>query len=243
MKKVLLLGAYSDIGQALGKVYTENGYEVWLAGRNGDKLKVQHADLEVRHPGKSKYFIFDANAYDTHLDFVEALPALPEITICIFGLLGDQNKGQHDWNHAYQILSTNYIGAVSVLNILADKYEKTGSGMIIGISSVAGERGRQSNYLYGSAKGAFSLYLQGLRNRLFKSGVHVLTVKPGFVNTRMTEHLELPGPLTAQPMQVARAIYSAGLKKRNTLFVLWMWRFIMLIIRLIPEPVFKRLKM
>jgi short-subunit dehydrogenase len=243
MKTVLLLGAYSDMGIALGKLYATHGYDIWLAGRSEEKLQDQQADLEVRYPSKASYYTFDATDYESHASFVEGLPGIPDVAICIFGLLGDQGKGQKDWDHAHQILSVNYIGAVSILNRLAEQFETRGSGLIIGISSVAGERGRQSNYLYGSAKGAFSLYLQGLRNRLAGKGVHVMTVKPGFVDTRMTEDLKLPKPITAQPDQVAKAIYRAGNKRKNVVYVLWMWRYIMLIIKMIPEPVFKKLKL
>ncbi len=243
MKNVLLLGAYSDIGQALAREYAGNGYSVWLAGRNEQKLADLQSDLEIRYQQNVLSFRFDATAPDEHDEFVNSLPELPDITICIFGLLGEQEKAQQDWAQANMILMTNYVGAVSILNILANRYEEAGQGTIVGISSVAGERGRQSNYLYGSAKGGFTLYLQGLRNRLYKKGVHVLTVKPGFVATRMTEHLTLPGPLTANPEQVARKTYKAVRKRKNTIYVLWMWRWIMLIIRTIPEPIFKRMKL
>jgi len=243
MGNVLLLGAYSDIGQALAHTYAKKGYGVWLAGRDSEKLSDQQADLTVRYESEISCFTFDAMDMASHADFVDGLPGLPDITICIFGLLGDQEKGQSDWDHAYRILTTNFTGAVSILNILANRYEQQGDGTIVGISSVAGERGRQSNYLYGSAKGGFTLYLQGLRNRLAKKGVHVLTVKPGFVDTRMTEHLKLPGPLTASPQQVSSQVYKAVKKKKNVLYVLWMWRWVMLVIKLIPEPVFKRLKL
>ena len=119
----------------------------------------------------------------------------------------------------------------------------SGEGTIVGISSVAGDRGRQSNYIYGSAKAAFTAYLSGLRNDMYHKGVHVLTVKPGFVATRMTEHLDLPGPITAQPDEVADKIIKGIEKKKNIIYVRWMWRYIMLIITLIPEFIFKRLKM
>lgn len=243
MNSVLLLGAYSDIGQALAREFAAQGFEVWLAGRNEDKLRDQQADLEVRFEQKVSWFPFDAMDTTSHTDFVKSLPGLPDVTICIFGYLGDQEKAQSDWQEASRILHTNYTGAVSVLNLLAEKYAAAGDGVIAGISSVAGERGRQSNYLYGSAKGGFTLYLQGLRNRLYQNNVHVLTVKPGFVATRMTEHLDLPAPITASPEQVAKKVYRAVRKRKNSLYVLWMWKWIMLIIRLIPESVFKRMKL
>jgi short-subunit dehydrogenase len=137
----------------------------------------------------------------------------------------------------------NYTGAVSILNVVAEDFEKRGQGAIVGMSSVAGDRGRQSNYIYGSAKAGFTAYLSGLRNRLAKTGVHVMTVKPGFCRTKMTEHLELPAALTAEPAQVATAVFQGMEKKQNVVYTLWMWRWVMLVIRCIPECVFKRLGM
>ena len=141
------------------------------------------------------------------------------------------------------IIDSNYTGAVSILNIVANDFEARKFGTIVGISSVAGDRGRQSNYLYGSAKAGFTAYLSGLRNRLYKSGVHVLTVKPGFMKTRMIEGMRTPGPLTAEPAKVATVVYKATTKRKNEIYVLWMWRYIMLVIRLIPEIIFKKLNM
>jgi short-subunit dehydrogenase len=163
--------------------------------------------------------------------------------ICVFGYLGDADKARSDFAEAQLIMDTNYTGAVSILDIAAADFETRGAGAIIGISSVAGDRGRGSNYHYGSAKAGFTAYLSGLRNRLASKGVHVLTVKPGFVHTRMTEELDLPGAVTATPDQVARAVVNAAEKKRNVIYTLWMWQFIMLIIRHIPEPLFKKLKL
>src|SRR5690606_97752 len=135
-------------------------------------------------------------------------------------------------------INTNYTGAVSILNIIAADYALQKKGCIVGISSVAGERGRQSNYIYGSAKAGFTAYLSGLRNKFYDKGVHVVTVLPGFVHTKMTENLDLPKLLTAQPEDVARSIYTAVQKKKNIIYVKWFWRWIMCIIKLIPEPIF-----
>ena len=132
---------------------------------------------------------------------------------------------------------------VSILSVIADDFEKRGSGCIAAISSVAGDRGRQSNYIYGSAKAGLTAYLSGLRNRLTSKGVHVMTVKPGFCRTKMTENLELPAALTASPEQVAHAVYRGMEKGRSTVYTLWMWRWIMLIIKHIPEPIFKKMKL
>jgi short-subunit dehydrogenase len=137
-------------------------------------------------------------------------------------------------------IQTNYTGAVSILNIIAQDFAGRKSGAIAGISSVAGERGRQSNYIYGSAKAGFTAYLSGLRNSLYKDNVHVLTVLPGFVYTKMTENLDLPKLLTANPADVASAVYTGIKKKKNVIYVKWFWRWIMYIIKAIPESIFKR---
>lgn len=243
MKTVLLLGATSDIGQALADKYAKEGYGVWLAGRNTNHLQDIATDLKIRHEVAVEHYQFDALNYSSHQKFYNDLPGVPDITICIFGYLGDQEKAEKEWDECENILNTNYVAAVSILNIVANSYEDRSAGLVIGISSVAGDRGRQSNYFYGSAKAGFTVYLAGLRNRLFKHNVHVLTVKPGFVDTKMTEHLDLPAPLTAQPQKVAQAIFKAAKKKKNTLYVLGIWWLIMTIIKSIPEPIFKRLKL
>jgi len=141
------------------------------------------------------------------------------------------------------MISTNFTGAVSILNIAAKYYVSEKKGTIVGISSVAGERGRESKLIYGSAKAAFSAYLSGLRNKLYKQNVHVISVKPGFVYTRMTENLPLPKLLTAYPSEVADSIYKAVQKRKNVVYVKWIWRYIMLIIKYIPEFQFKKMSL
>jgi len=155
--------------------------------------------------------------------------------------LGDQTKAQEDFQEARRIVETNFLGAVSILEIVGRDFARRGHGFIIGISSVAGERGRQSNYLYGAAKGALTIYLSGLRNRLHKHGVRVITVLPGFVRTKMTGHLDLPEKLMAEADEVAEDIYAAYKKGKEIVYTKWLWRWIMVIIKSIPEKIFKRL--
>jgi short-subunit dehydrogenase len=161
----------------------------------------------------------------------------------VFGYLGDQSKAETNWEEARRIIDTNYTGCVSILNVVAEAYAKKGAGTIVGISSVAGDRGRQSNYIYGSAKAGFTAYLSGLRNRLFKQKVNVITVKPGFVNTKMTAGLKLPPGLTAQPDQVAKRVGAAVSSGKSVVYVLPIWALVMLVIRCLPEFIFKRLKL
>ncbi len=243
MSNILILGAASDIAQALAHRFAREGFTMVLAGRDAEHLAVIAKDIELRYQVTAEVREFDAVATDTHRDFYDALPVKPDIVACVFGYLGDQGMAQSDYGEARRIIDTNYSGAVSILNIVADDYEQRRAGTIIGVASVAGDRGRQSNYIYGSAKGAFAIYLAGLRNRLFKAGASVLTVKPGFVATKMTSHLDLPKALTAQPQKVADDIYRAYRKRRDCVYTIWPWRYIMLVIKSIPEFVFKRLSM
>lgn len=243
MPTVLILGAGSDMAVAIARKYASAGYTLQLAARNPAQLHALEQDLKIRHQVAATSHAFDALDFDSHASFFQSLPVQPDVVICVFGYLGDQEKGQHDWQEASRIINTNYTGAVSILNIAAEAMADLGHGTIIGISSVAGNRGRMSNYLYGSAKAGFTAYLSGLRNRLFHKGVHVMTVQPGFVDTQMTQHLTLPPLLTAKPAEVANDIFSAAGKKKNVIYTKWFWRYIMLIITSIPEFMFKKLKL
>lgn len=242
MNSVLILGASSDIAASIAYVFAKHQFKIVLAARNTSRIQHLASDINLRHDVPVDTIKFDALEYNSHQKLFDELPEKPLVTVCAFGYLEEQKIAEQDWTKAKFLIDTNYTGAVSILNIVAAYYENIKSGTIIGISSVAGERGRQSNYIYGSAKAGFTVYLQGLRNRLYKSKVHVVTVKPGFVDTKMTEHLELPKLLTAKPDQVAIAIFKAFKSKKNIIYSLSIWRYIMLVIKLIPEKTFKKLK-
>lgn len=237
---VLILGATSDIGWAIADRYRAQGSHLLLAGRNKTALEDR-----VKNAGWSNVSVltFEATDFEAHKAWFAALPSIPEVTVCVFGYLGDQQKAEKEWSEARQIIDTNYTGCVSILNVVAEVYKQKKSGTIVGISSVAGERGRQSNFIYGSAKAGFTAYLSGLRNRLFPSGVKVVTVKPGFVYTRMTAGLKLPASLTAKPEQVASRVVSAAKSGKSVVYVLPIWAIVMLVIRTIPEFIFKRMKL
>jgi decaprenylphospho-beta-D-erythro-pentofuranosid-2-ulose 2-reductase len=243
MSTVLILGASSDMAIALARVFADNKFNIQLAARRPEELSALRSDLQIRKGITCTVHPFDATNYASHESFFSALSPKPDICICLFGYLGENEKARSDWKEASDIMATNYVGAVSILNIVSLYYQQQQKGTIVGISSVAGERGRQSNYIYGSAKAGFTAYLAGLRNRMFREKVHVLSVQPGFVYTRMTANLNLPKLLTAQPEDVANAVYKAVIKKKNVIYVKWFWRWIMLMIKCIPEPMFKKLKM
>lgn len=242
-KTILILGANSDIARAIAHQYAQEGNRLLLAARNSKRLEADVSDLSIRYNGEAEILEFDALAYAQHQAFYNQLSSKPDIVFCVFGYLGKQEDAQMDWPQAKEIMETNYLGAASILHHVANEMESRGEGCIVGISSVAGDRGRASNYLYGSSKAGFTAYLSGLRNRLSKKGVHVLTVKPGFVKTAMTEEMDLPPLLTAMPETVAKDIIKAVRKRKNTLYTKWMWRYIMMIIRHIPEFIFKKMSL
>jgi decaprenylphospho-beta-D-erythro-pentofuranosid-2-ulose 2-reductase len=238
---ILILGARSDIGKAVAHKFAALGHPIQLAVRNIETLAAEKADMELRHNVPVSLHEFDALATDTHETFVANLPDLPRIAICAVGLMGQQDENETDIEAAVRVMRSNYEGPASILAVLANRFERQGSGTLVGISSVAGERGRATNYVYGSAKAGFTALLSGLRNRLAKQGVHVVTVLPGFVATQMTEGMDLPTHLTAQPSEVAEAIVRAVERKKDVIYVRPIWRFIMIVIRSIPERIFKKM--
>ena len=240
---VLILGGRSDIGLAIAHAFAAEGHPIMLAARNAQGLELQGKDLSLRHRVEVSLHEFDALALDTHEAFVTGLEPRPAVVVCTIGLMGDQQEDERDMAAAVRVMRTNYEGPASVLGHVANRFAAEGEGVIVGISSVAGDRGRGSNYIYGSAKAGFTAYLAGLRNRLAGEGVHVLTVKPGFVATAMTEGLDLPAPLTAQPEELGAAVLRAVAKKRNVIYTRPVWRLIMGVIRAIPEPIFKKLSL
>ncbi|MCI4669332.1 MAG: SDR family oxidoreductase [Bacteroidia bacterium] len=240
---ILILGATSGIARAISHRYASQKHRLFLAGRNTDELKKEASDLSIRYENENSIHYFDALKTLDHQQFLQGLNSEIDLVFCVFGYLGDQAELEQNWDMAENSLMVNFVGACSILHHIANDFEKRKSGTIVGISSVAGERGRASNYYYGSAKAGFSAFLSGLRNRLAKSNVHVLTVKPGFVDTPMIEGMETPGILTAQPQKLAMAIENAVNKKSHTLYYKKVWKWIMLLIKNIPEGIFKRLSL
>ncbi|MEL6913572.1 MAG: SDR family oxidoreductase [Pseudomonadota bacterium] len=239
---VLILGARSDIGRAVAHEFASLGRAIQLAARDATSLAADRADLAARHSVEVSLHEFDALDTTGHEAFLDDLPHEPAIVVCAVGLLGDQSQSERDIARAAQVIRSNFEGPASILAAIGNRFEARGHGTIVGISSVAGERGRASNYVYGAAKAGFTAFLSGLRNRLATRGVHVVTVLPGFVATKMTEGMDLPAALTAQPSEVAKAISQAVERKRNVVHVRRVWRPIMAIIRSIPEFKFKKMK-
>jgi short-subunit dehydrogenase len=238
----LILGATSDIGRAIALRLAVDGYGLVLAARDAGSLERDATDIEVRTGAPVARHVFDILDAAAHERLLAAMPELPDVAVCVVGLLGDQAESERDLNAAERVFATNFTGPARLLGAIANRFADRGSGTIVGVSSVAGDRGRASNYVYGSAKGGFTAFLSGLRARLVRKGVHVVTVKPGFVRTRMTEGMKLPGPLVATPDEVADCVAKAIARKRDVVYAKARWRWIMLVIRLVPERLFKRIR-
>lgn len=242
-QSVLVIGARSDIGIAAARAFAAKGYAVQLAARNAASLIEDMTDLQVRH--RVGVTLHDVDALDlaSHEGFVAGLPVLPDVVVCAVGYMGEQKRNEVSLDELSTVLRSNFEGPASLFTILANKMVARGSGALVGISSVAGERGRAANYVYGSAKAGFTAFLSGLRNRLAKdkTGVHVVTVLPGFVYTQMTQGMDLPAKLTARPEEVGAAIVKAVEKERDVVYVRPIWQGIMLAIRNIPEFKFKKM--
>lgn len=239
---LLILGANSDVAQALARKFAQaEQANFYLASRDMELLQKNARDLEIRYQVEAQALFFDAVDYASHAEFYRRLNPKPDGVVLAFGHLGEQQRAQEDFQEARKIIETNFLGALSILEIIAADFAQRRHGFIIGLSSAAGERGRQRNYIYGAAKGALTVCLSGLRNRLFPADVWVMTVLPGFVRTKMTEGIELYGKLEVQPEEVAEAIYKAHKKRKDIVYPNWLWQLVICVIRNIPEAVFKRL--
>ncbi len=245
-KNILIVGATSGIAMACARLWAGQGARLFLVGRNTARLQQVADDLVVRGAVEAFTHELDINALAAHAAMLEhARRALGEFDIVLVapGTLPDQAQCEADAEVAVREFTTNATALIGLLTPLANLLEGQRRGTLAVIGSVAGDRGRPTNYLYGSAKAALAAFCEGLRARLFKSGVHVLTIKPGFVATAMTAGLPLPGPLVATPETVANDIARAIDKKKGVLYTPWFWAGIMLVIRSIPGLVFKRLSL
>ncbi|MCX7650244.1 MAG: SDR family oxidoreductase [Flavobacteriales bacterium] len=240
---VLILGALSDVALALAEVYASEGSRLVLAARRPERLERIAKDLNLRFGVTVEIKELDVRDFASHGAFVESLSEIPDLVVAAFGYLGDQQKALDDFEEARQILEVNFVGAVSVLNRLALRMASQRQGVVAALASVAGLRGRMSNFHYGSAKAGLIAYLSGLRNWGWHHGVHVCTLIPGFIRTRMIAHMHTPGFLTLTPEQAAKRIAKAIRKRRNQAYIGPIWWWVMAVIRAIPEPLFKRLRL
>ncbi len=247
-QRIVIFGATSAIAAACARLWVAQGNSLFLVGRNRNKLESMLDDLRVRGSPEQQIegSIADLNDFDRHEDLLaraeQALGGI-DVVLIAHGTLPDQQACERSVALTMEEIRTNALSVIALSTIAASRMEAKGSGVLAVISSVAGDRGRQSNYVYGAAKGMVTLYMQGLRNRLAKRGVAVITIKPGFVDTPMTAQFKKKGALWAKPETIARGIVMAVEKRRDVVYLPGIWRWIMLIIRHIPEAIFKRLSL
>jgi decaprenylphospho-beta-D-erythro-pentofuranosid-2-ulose 2-reductase len=243
--RVAIIGATSSLAHETAKCFAKDGAELFLVARNAEKLQAIADDLKVRGAPRVETYVLDLNEFDQHEEMlntaVQTLQGLDRLLIA-HGTLGDQRKCELSVSETMKELNTNLLSVISLLTLSANYFEQEKRGCIAVISSVAGDRGRGSNYVYGTAKGALSVFLQGLRNRLSKSHVSVVTIKPGTVDTPMTANLK-KGLLFAQPRSVGEGIYRAMQSGKDVVYLPGYWRVIMFVIKSIPEKVFKGLSL
>jgi len=246
MRKILIIGATSAIAEAAARIFATRGDALFLIARNAEHLRAVVADLNIRGAARADSATLDVTdfaAHDAVIEKAERDLGGIDIALIAHGTLSDQAQCEQSVDVMRREFDINALSTLALLTALANRMEARRSGTLAVISSVAGDRGRQSNYVYGAAKAAVSTFLGGLRQRLAKSGVTVLTIKPGFVDTPMTAAIANKGALWAQPDRVAAGIVQAIDRGRNIVYLPWFWRWIMLVIRHIPEPLFKRLKL
>ncbi|MEW5755705.1 MAG: SDR family oxidoreductase [Pseudomonadota bacterium] len=245
MSNVMIIGATSAIAEETARIFAQRGDRLFLVARNAERLALIANDLKIRGAAVTFTETMDVTRLELHRDLItKAQQQLGSIDVVLIahGSLPDQRACEQDAELALREFNTNGLSVISLLTHLANAMEAQGRGVIAAISSVAGDRGRQSNYVYGAAKGAVSVFLQGLRNRLVRKGVHVVTVKPGFVDTPMTAQFK-KGLLWAKPHVIARGIYNAIEERRNVVYLPWFWWGIMAVIKSIPESIFKKLSL
>lgn len=246
MQSILIIGATSAIAEAVARLYAANNDNLYLLARNAERLETIAADLKIRGAGIVKTVSFDANETPSHEELLrcayEALGSF-DIVLVAHGTLGNQKACEESVDETLMELEINAISTIAILTTLGNMLAHQGHGTLAVISSVAGDRGRPSNYVYGSAKAAVSAFAEGLRARLHKKGVHVLTVKPGMVDTPMTAGLDLPALLVAKPEAVAADIVRAVDRKVDVLYTPWYWRYVMWVIIHMPRAVFKKLNL
>ena len=246
MQNILIIGATSAIAEATARLYAKQGAKLHLLARNLSQLERIAADLKIRGASSVTHAEFEANNIEQHREVIEnAIKILGTIDIVLiaYGTLGSQKASEASAEIAIQELQTNTLSTIAILTRLANVMEKQKKGTLGIISSVAGDRGRQSNYVYGTAKAALTTFCQGLNARLYKSGVQVLIIKPGMVDTPMTAKMAMPAILVAKPEQIAIDIVKAIEHRKDVLYTPWFWKYVMMGIIHLPNKMFKRLSL
>jgi short-subunit dehydrogenase len=244
-RKILIVGANSAIAEATARLFAARGDSLYLVSRNAAKLADIAADLKLRGAVLSGSEPLDINRIDLHASLIERAAQYMgglDIVLIAHGTLPDQTACENSVSLSLSEFQTNALSTIGLLTLLASRFEQAGGGTLAVITSVAGDRGRASNYVYGSAKAAVSSFLSGLRQRLYKAGVQVLDIRPGFVDTPMTKDFK-KGLLWASPERIARGIVSAIDRRKHVAYLPFFWFYIMTIIRLLPERLFVRIRL
>ena len=245
MERILIVGATSAIAEAVARIYASRGARLYLVARNADRLDLIARDLEIRGASAIDSRDLDLREYSQHDELLstarERLDGI-DVVLVAYGVLPDQAACEADVQAMRCVFETNTLSVMSLLTEASKLLEAQGRGTVAVIGSVAGDRGRRSNYVYGASKAALETFLQGLRNRMFNTGVHVLTIKPGFVDTPMTAAFD-KGPLWASPETIARGIVRAIDRGRDVVYLPWFWGLIMFGVRALPERLFKRMSL
>lgn len=240
-KHALIFGGTSDIGVAVAKEFVLNNFDITLIGRNEEKLKTNQSALRLIGQGEVKTVVQDfLDISNAKYDF-ETLISESELSVISYGEMNNQEYLEKSNDEILSCLNTNYVSQIQLINQINNIYRKIGNKSILAVSSVAGDRGKSSNFIYGSTKAGLSEYLSGLRQS--NNNVHICTIKPGFVYTKMTKHLSLPPLLTSTPEKVGKKVFEAYKNKSDVVYISKAWRYIMFIIKCIPEFIFKRIKL
>ena len=241
--QILIIGGNSDIGFEIAKeFYKNNNNNLYLTTQPNKKITKDINQLK-NHKNRLKLIKFDLLEFSNHKKFYNTLDPKPDLVICSAGMFLNSEQILSNFELKEKMINTNFTGYASILDIIIDDFKRKNNGCIIGISSVAGDRGRASNYMYGSTKSAFSSYLSGLRNSLKKFNINIITIKPGFVRTKMTSNIKMNKYLTATPEKVAKDVHKAWKRKRDIVYTPWYWKYIIIIIKIIPEKIFKKMNL
>ena len=241
--QILIIGGNSDIGFEIAKeFYKNNNNNLYLTTQPNKKITKDINQLK-NHKNRLKLIKFDLLEFNNHKKFYNALDPKPDLVICSAGMFLNSEQILSNFELKEKMINTNFTGYASILDIIIDDFKRKNNGCIIGISSVAGDRGRASNYMYGSTKSAFSSYLSGLRNSLKKFNINIITIKPGFVRTKMTSNIKMNKYLTATPEKVAKDVHKAWKRKKDIVYTPWYWKYIIIIIKIIPEKIFKKMNL
>ncbi len=241
MKQALVIGGTSDIGREIALGLAKRGFNLYLTGRNLELLAELKNECDKIGKSKTASIFLDVTDFKSHKSFYDSFDTKPSLVFICAGYYEDQKVARENQEELLRTIQVNYSGLLSLINIISNDFENRKEGSIIVLSSVAGERGRQLNYIYGSAKAGLTVYLSGLRNRLSNSNVSITTILLGPVYTKMSAGHNLLPILTLKPKVAAEKIIRAGLAKKNSVYIFWPWRYIMFMIKLIPEFLFKRL--